>query len=87
MTVCYYIYVFYFIKDLILKKILFINGIHIFSYIFFVEWINEAFEDYAFISLKTAFIKFLNFISIFIFIKNENDFYKYIFLISFLFFK
>lgn len=87
-AIVYLIYIFFkFDDNIILKKMLLLNSIHIISYIFYIEWINEAFENYKFISRKTIFIKILNLIFIFILIKGENDFYKYLFLLNiFIFF-
>ena len=65
-----------------LKNMLLINSIHLIAYIFYIEWINEAFENYKFISQKTIIIKVINVICIFLFIKIADDFYKYLFLIN-----
>lgn len=83
----YFIYIhFKFSKDILLKNMLLINSINIFSYIIYIEWINEAFENYKFISLKTITVRLLNLICIFLFIKKENDYYKYLlFLNGFIF--
>lgn len=87
-TVSYLGYVYFkFSSDLILKNMLLINSINLISYIFYIEWINEAFENYKFISQKTMIIKIINLICIFLFIKVSEDFYKYLFLINiFIFF-
>lgn len=82
-TIIYLSYVYFkFNSDILLKNMLLINSIHIISYIFYIEWINEVFENYKFISQKTIFVKVLNLICIFLFIKVSNDFYKYLFLIN-----
>ena len=82
-TVIYLSYVYFkFNSNILLKNMLLINSIHIISYIFYIEWINEAFENYKFISQKTIFVKVLNLICIFLFIKISDDFYKYLFLIN-----
>ena len=65
----YVLYVFFNVKsDLILKNMLLINSIQIIAYIFYLEWINEAFENYKFIAQKTIIIKILNVICIFLLI-------------------
>lgn len=79
----YCMYIFFMITEPILRKILMISVIQIFSYAFFLEWVNEAFENYKFISLKTIIVKIINFLCILYFIKKEEDIYTYIFLISF----
>lgn len=82
-SLIYYSYLEVYFEDLVLKRLLLINLIHLLSYIFYIEWINEAFENYKFISIKTSVVKIINFICIFLFIKEESDFYKYLFLICF----
>lgn len=82
-TLMYFGYVYFkFDNDILLKNMLLINSIQLISYIFYIEWINEAFENYKFISQKTIIVKILNLICIFLFIKISNDFYKYLFLIN-----
>ncbi len=58
------------------------NSIQILAYVFYIEWINEAFENYKFIAQKTMIVKIINVLCIFIFIKIAGDFYKYLFLIN-----
>lgn len=82
-TLLYFLYIYFnFYSDVILKKMLIINSINLIAYIFYIEWINEAFENYKFISQKTIVIKIINLICIFLFVKNSHDFYKYLFLIN-----
>lgn len=87
-TLLYFGYIYFkFNLNLMLKNMLLINSINLISYIFYIEWINEAFENYKFISQKTMIIKIINLICIFLFIKVSEDFYKYLFLINiFIFF-
>ena len=73
---------FKFSSDSLLKNMLLLNSIQILAYIFYIEWINEAFENYKFIAKKTIVIKIINVFCIFAFIKISNDFYKYLFLIN-----
>ena len=76
-----YVY-FKFNNDILLKNMLLFNSIQILAYVFYIEWINEAFENYKFIAQKTMIVKIINVICIFIFIKISGDFYKYLFLIN-----
>lgn len=76
-----YVY-FKFDDEILLRNMLLFNSIQILSYIFYIEWINEAFENYKFIAQKTLVIKLINVLCIFIFIKISSDFYKYLFLIN-----
>lgn len=70
-------------KDILLKNLMLINLIQVLIYFLNFEWINEAFEEYKFISLKSILLKLINFIFILILIKTSEDFYKYLFLINF----
>lgn len=55
------------------KIVYYIFSIQIISQMFFVEWMNEANENYMFIFLKTTIVKSLQLISIFIFVKSKDD--------------
>lgn len=81
MTYIGFVY-FKFSNDTLLKNMLLLNSIQILAYIFYIEWINEAFENYKFIAQKTMIVKIINVLCIFIFIKIAGDFYKYLFLIN-----
>lgn len=85
-TLVAFIYLIYilskFNSDTVLRNMLLINSIQIISYIFYIEWINEAFENYKFISLKTIAIKLINLLCIFLFIKISTDYYKYLLLLN-----
>lgn len=85
-TIVFIIYIGYvyfkFADDILLKNMLLFNSIQILAYVFYIEWINEAFENYKFIAQKTMIVKIINVICIFIFIKISGDFYKYLFLIN-----
>lgn len=83
----YYIYIcIYFNNDILMKKMLLICSLQILSYFSFVEWVNEALENYRFISLKGVFIKVLNLVAILIFIKKSGDYNNYLFIIGFFIF-
>lgn len=49
---------------------------------FYVEWMNEALEDYDFITIKTIIVRSIFIISTLLLIKNQQDFYKYVILNS-----
>ncbi|HAT4309019.1 TPA: oligosaccharide flippase family protein [Clostridium perfringens] len=69
------------------KFILFIYGINIFSNVFYVEWANEGFENYNFITIKTITLRIIYIIGIFLFVKKSSDFLNYIIINSlFMFF-
>ena len=82
-TCFYFGYIYFkFNNNLLLKNMLLINSINLISYIFYIEWINEAFENFKFISIKTMITKIINIVFLFLFIKISDDFYKYLFLIN-----
>lgn len=59
-----------------------IMGIQIFAQVFYIEWLNEAFENYKFILYKTLIIRILMLVSIFLFVKTENDIIPYTLIMS-----
>lgn len=67
------------VSDRLLYIILIIQLI---SQMFYVEWMNEAYEMYGFIFWKTAIIKILHLVSVFLFIHNKNDIEIYACIVS-----
>lgn len=55
---------------------------NLFSNIFYVEWVNEALENYDFITIKTIIIRLINIILIFIMVKSSKDYSKYLILLG-----
>lgn len=41
------------------------------------DWLNAAMEDFKFITIRTLAVQALSFIAMLLFVKNENDYYKY----------
>lgn len=62
----------------ILYYIFLIMTANFISNIFYIEWANEALENYDFITIKTVLIKIIYVIFIFLLINNANDFRTYI---------
>lgn len=63
-----------------IKSILMIYSINIFSNIFYVEWANEGFENYKFITIKTIIIRLMYVLGIFILVKSKDDYLIYVIL-------
>lgn len=42
-----------------------------------VDWINNVFEDFFYITVRSIIIYFITIIFLFVFIRNENDYYLY----------
>ena len=80
-----YIYII-FNNNVLMKKMLLICSLQVLSYFCFVEWVNEALENYQFISLKSILVKVLNLIAIIVVIKKPTDYNKYLFNIGFFIF-
>lgn len=80
-TGIYYLYIFN--QSLGSLNLLYaIMGIQIFSQVFYIEWLNEAFENYKFILYKTLIIRVIMLVSIFLFVKTENDIIPYTLIMS-----
>lgn len=63
--------------------ILLILAINIVSNIFYVEWTNEALENYGFITAKTVVVRLVYMVFLFLTVKSSEDFYMYVFLTTF----
>ncbi len=63
------------------RSIYLVLGFKVLANIFMVEWINEAAENYRFITIKTIIVRSLYLVGIFVFIKKPEDVLKYTVLI------
>ncbi|MCM0650576.1 oligosaccharide flippase family protein [Clostridium swellfunianum] len=61
--------------------ILLIYSFNLISNIFYVEWANEALENYNFITYKTIVVRIIHITLLLTFIKTSGDLYKYSFLL------
>jgi O-antigen/teichoic acid export membrane protein len=59
-----------------------ILAFNLFSNIFYVEWVNEALENYDFVTIKTIIIRLINIILIFIMVKSSKDYTVYLILLG-----
>ncbi|WML59036.1 oligosaccharide flippase family protein [Neobacillus sp. PS2-9] len=57
-----------------LFPVLMVYAINFFFNIFYVEWVNEAYEDYGFITIKTIAVKIVYVILLLTFIKGTDDY-------------
>lgn len=75
----YYIYIFNFIKytSNIQFYIYIILGFQIISQFLYIEWVNEALENYTFILYKTIFLRLFMITMIFSYIKKVDDIIPY----------
>ena len=71
-----------FIQSPQLKIIGYILTANLVSQLFYVEWVNEAFEEFRFITIKTVVIRSLSLLAIFLFVKQASDAIIYVWIIS-----
>lgn len=64
------------------QMIYFVLNIQIIANIFYVEFVNEALENYKFITIKSIIVKIIYLISILLFIKNPDDVVIYAIVVS-----
>lgn len=48
-----------------------------------IDWINVIFEDYYIITIRSIVVQIVNLVLLFVFVKDENDYYIYAFLLVF----
>lgn len=65
------------------KIISLIQGIYLLGVMFDITWLFQGMEDFKKVTLKNFFIKILNVIYIFVFIKTPDDLAKYVFGLAF----
>lgn len=78
----YYICICIFPSETTLKFILLIMGGNLVANIFYVEWLNEAFEEFKFITIKTIIIRIISIIFIFLLVKSPLDYITYVIIIT-----
>ncbi|NRD76700.1 oligosaccharide flippase family protein [Bacillus sp. BRMEA1] len=65
-----------------LFPVLMVYGVNFFLNIFYVEWVNEAYEDYGFITLKTMIVKIIYVILLLTFVKSSDNYLIFIALLA-----
>jgi O-antigen/teichoic acid export membrane protein len=70
-----------FVADESLKWILYIYGGSFIAQIFYVEWVNEAHEEFRFITVKTIAVRLLSVAAIFLLIKAPSDYLFYVWIL------
>lgn len=66
----------------IARTLYLIMTIQIFANIFYVEFVNEALENYKFITIKSIIVKIIYFLAILLAVKNPNDIVIYAIIVS-----
>ena len=75
-------YPLFFENNPVLKKVYLVMGIQLIAQMFSIEWVNEALENYDFLFYKTALIRTIMLVSMFIFVKEEKDIIPYTLIMS-----
>lgn len=81
MTVLYLLYIFFFIASEY-KLIGIIQTLYLFSNMFDISWIFYGLEEFKIIAVRNLNVKLFSIIFIFVFIKNENDLWKYVLILA-----
>lgn len=64
-----------------LFPILLVFSVNLILNVFYVEWINEAFEDYNFITIKTILVKLVYVVLLFTFVNSTEDYLSFVWLL------
>lgn len=56
------------------KELLFIGSFKLFGTYLMIDWFYKGIEEFRFITVRTLIIRILYVISVFLFVKNENDY-------------
>lgn len=59
------------------KKILLMMSLNILSVNIGIEWLYQAIEEYRYITIRSCIVKLIALIAVFLFIREENDFFLY----------
>ncbi len=80
--ICYLLFVRYFISDPAIKVIGYIYSGNLLAQALNVEWFNEAFEEFRFITIKTMVIRLISVAAIFTLVRTPEDAIIYVFILS-----
>lgn len=78
----YVLFIHYCITDEAVKIIGYIFSANLFAQALNIEWVNEAFEEFQFITTKTILIRLLSVIAIFSFVRSSRDAIIYVAILS-----
>lgn len=80
-TAIYLVFITYLYRDQAYYFTCMVLGFNLFSNTFYVEWINEALENFSFITVKTIIIRIIYSILILGFVRNVEDYNFYIYIV------
>lgn len=78
----YNAFVYFFIHDAVLREIMYVTGLALLFQSIAIEWLNEAYEEFRFIMVKTVLIRSMNVVLIFLLVRNAGDYMAYVWIIT-----
>lgn len=76
--IIYIFFVYFFIEEIKLRYVMFILSGNLIAQLFYIEWINEAYEDFKFITIKTVIIRVIGVSAIFFLVRSNEDYLNYV---------
>ncbi|MGG5460743.1 oligosaccharide flippase family protein [Clostridium sp. B9] len=80
-TIAYLFFIKFMYSGTIVYTACMILTFNLIANIFYVEWINEALENYDFITIKTIVVRIIYIVLLFMFVKNAKDLKNYLYLL------
>lgn len=80
-SVVYIIFIYYQYSNTNIGSICIILTSNLLFNIFYVEWVNEALENFSFITIKTIIIRLIYVVALLIFVKTSNNLKEYLILL------
>lgn len=80
-TIAYVFFIKYMYSGTVVYTACMILTFNLIANIFYVEWINEALENYDFITIKTIIVRIIYIILLFMFVKSAKDVNNYLYLL------
>ncbi|HHD2753007.1 TPA: oligosaccharide flippase family protein [Clostridium perfringens] len=80
-TIAYVFFIKYMYSGTVVYTACMILTFNLIANIFYVEWINEALENYDFITIKTILVRIIYIILLFMFVKSAKDVNNYLYLL------
>lgn len=80
--ILYTLFVTFVISDPLIQKVGYIYSLNLLSQIIYIEWVNEAYEEFKFITIKTIIIRLLSFVAIISLVNNVDNVLLYVGILS-----
>ena len=80
-TIAYLFFINYMYSGQVVYTACIILSFNLIANVFYVEWINEALENYDFITIKTIIVRIIYIVLLFIFVRSSKDINNYLYLL------